>query len=223
MIINMIGKFKPTRRWLIRTSIKLHNLSLMLINSFVVADNRGIHPKHNLMKYHKFFVDNIQSDSIVLDIGCGIGIVAADVAKKAKRVVAVDLNPDSIAFAKKHCSAPNIDFRVADATREKFQEQFDYVILSNVLEHITDRVAFLNDIRRLAPTLLIRVPMINRDWLPLYKKTLGLFPYSDKDHKTEYTIDSFQKELRQAGLITREYSVQYGEIWTTAVSSRDAE
>ncbi|MFA6197913.1 MAG: class I SAM-dependent methyltransferase [Patescibacteria group bacterium] len=218
MIINSIGKFKPTRRWLIRTSIKLHNLSLMLINSFVVADNHGIHPKHSLMKYHKFFTDHIQSDSVVLDIGCGIGIVAADVAKKAKRVVAVDLNPDSIAFAKKHYLAPNIDFRLADATREKFQEQFDYVILSNVLEHITDRAAFLNDIRQLAPTLLIRVPMINRDWLPLYQQSLGLFPYSDKDHRTEYTFESFQNELNQAHLRIVESTIQFGEIWSVVVS-----
>jgi hypothetical protein len=33
----------------------------------------GIHPKHRLMKYHDFFVNRVQREERVLDIGCGIG------------------------------------------------------------------------------------------------------------------------------------------------------
>jgi len=50
------------------------------------------------------------------------------------------------------------------------------------LEHIENRIEFLNKIKNLAPKILIRVPMINRDWITLYKKELGMEWRLDKTH-----------------------------------------
>jgi len=69
--------------------------------------------------------------------------------------------------------------------------------LSNILEHIENRVKFLNKIKNLAPKILIRVPMINRDWITLYKKELGVEWRLDKTHYIEYTLESFEKELEK--------------------------
>jgi hypothetical protein len=55
--------------------------------------------------------------------------------------------------------------------------------------------------------------MLNRDWLPLYKKKLGLFYFCDETHYTEYTLESFKEEMEKAGLKIESYSIQFGEIW----------
>ena len=56
--------------------------------------------------------------------------------------------------------------------------------------------------------------MINRDWITLYKKELGVEYRLDKTHYIEYTLESFKKELEKAELKIQNYSIQFGEIWT---------
>jgi hypothetical protein len=57
------------------------------------------------------------------------------------------------------------------------------------------------------------VPMIDRDWLALFKKEKGVEYRLDKTHFTEYTIESFEEEIKEADLKIESYSVQFGEIW----------
>ena len=54
----------------------------LVLNERALAFGNGIHPKHELTKYHDFFIDNIQNGENVLDIGCGYGAVAKSVALK---------------------------------------------------------------------------------------------------------------------------------------------
>lgn len=63
---------------------------------------------------------------------------------------------------------------------------------------------------------LIRVPMLDRDWVTLYKKELGLEYRLDVTHFVEYTLNSFAKELEDAGLKMESYRVRYGEIYAVA-------
>ncbi|HEC93683.1 MAG TPA: class I SAM-dependent methyltransferase [Candidatus Atribacteria bacterium] len=159
---------------LAKFALRLHNFSYKLASRFAIRTEGGLHPKHRLMNYHKFFVDNIEASDRVLDVGCGNGALAYDVAKKAQKVVGVDLNKENIKIAKENYSAPNIEYLVGDATKGLPNQKFDVIILSNVLEHIENRIEFLQKIKDLAPKILIRVPMINRDWITLYKKELEI-------------------------------------------------
>ena len=173
----------------------------------------GVHPKHRLTNYHKFFIDNVEPNDTVLDIGCGKGELTFDLAKKAKNVVGVDFNEKSINLSKNKFSAFNIKYFLGDVTKDLPDQKFDVLVLSNVLEHIENRIEFLNKIKKLGNKILIRVPMINRDWITLYKKELGLEWRLNRGHFTEYTLESFKKEIEQAGLFIQDYSVQFGEIW----------
>ncbi len=193
--------------------LKLHNYLYFKINVTAVKLNNGVHPKHRLMKYHQYFLDNIEKDSKVLDIGCGIGALANSVAKKAQLVIACDINKEALKIAKNKYRLNNLHFIHADATSYNFDESFDYIILSNVLEHIKNRVDFLKKVKPLTKFLLIRVPMINRSWLPLYKKEMGAEYRLDSSHYIEYTFESFQEEIENAGLEIIIYSIQFGEIW----------
>lgn len=198
---------------LVKFALWLHNFSYKLSSRFAVKAEGGLHPKHRIMCYHKFFVDNVNSNDVILDIGCGNGALTYDVAKKAKKVVGIDLNKNNIAIAKEKYSVPNIEYMVGDVTKVLPNKKFNVVILSNFLEHIENRIEFLENIKKIAPKILIRVPMFNRDWITLYKKELGIEWRLDSTHFTEYTLESFQEELKDAGLNLKEYKIQFGEIW----------
>lgn len=204
---------QETYKTLAKLALKLHNFSYKLATKLSIKAEGGLHPKHRLMKYHKFFVDNIAPGETVLDIGCGNGALSHDLSKKAEKIVGIDLNEENIKLAKKDFSAPNIEYLVGDATKSLPGRKFDTIILSNVLEHIENRVDFLKRIKDLAPGILIRVPMINREWITLYKKELKVEWRLDQTHYTEYTLELLKEELQEAGLRIDEFSIQFGEIW----------
>src|SRR3989344_1221772 len=191
--------------------IFLNNKSYSYIGVLATIYENGLHPKHRLMRYHDFFIDNIRKNSRVLDIGCGNGALTYDLAKKARKVVAIDNNRKNINIASKIYSRDNIEYLVGDATTCALKEKFDYITLSNVLEYIDDRKRFLKRIRDKAPIILIRIPMIDRDWLTLYKKERGMEWRLDTAHFIEYTFESFRKEMKEAGLEIKRHSVQFGE------------
>jgi len=210
-VINLIRK--KILLILIKFLIKLHIFLYNIINSLIVKSNNGVHPKHKITNYHQFFIQNIDKDSSVLDIGCGIGALSYDVAKKAKLVIGIDINKRFIEIASQKFKKDNITYIFDNAITYKFDNSFDYIILSNVLEHIKDRIKFLNKIKKLSRIILLRVPCLNRDWFTLFKKDLGLDYRLDQSHYIEYTVESLTKELNAAGLQLISYSIQFGEIW----------
>lgn len=193
--------------------LRLDNYLYNKISFLSIKLNNGLHPKHRLMNYHQYFIDNIEKGSTVLDIGCGNGALTFDIAEKAKSVVAIDINENNITFSKKKYKRNNINYIVGDATKYNFKQEFDYIILSNVLEHIKNRKEFLLKIIPLAKIFLLRVPMKNRSWLVLYKEELGFEYRLDPTHYIEYTFDSFLNELNSVGLKIISYKIQFGEIW----------
>ncbi len=176
----------------------------------------GVHTKHRHTKYHDFFISRIPGNSRVLDIGCGNGALAYDIAQHSKAdVIAIDINELNIEKAKSTFSHPFIRYIVADATQYVPDESLDIIVLSNVLEHLHNRVAFLQRIQNIssANKILIRVPMFERDWRIPLKKELGLEWRLDLTHETEYTVEEFSNELNEAGLTTVHQEFRWGEIW----------
>lgn len=201
-------------RSLAKIFLELNNFFYRLSSRLASKAEKGLHPKKRLTAYHQFFINNINQGDAVLDVGFGDGSLSFDVSKKAKRVVAIDLNEKNLKIAREKYSVPNIEYIMGDATKSLPAENFDVIILSNVLEHIEKRVEFLEKIKNIAPKILIRVPLLDRDWITLYKKELGVEYRSDKTHFTEYTLVSLREELEKAGLRLLDYSIQFGEIWT---------
>ena len=180
----------------------------------------GIHTKHRHMRYHDFFVSRIRTGERVLDIGCGMGAVAYDVAEKAGAcVVAMDLDPANVAQARGRYAHPRVEYRVGDALRELPDGPFDVVILSNVLEHLPDRPLFLRRVQEVArpSRFLIRVPLFERDWRVPLKRELGVEWRLDLTHETEYTLESWAEEVATAGLKVAHQEVRWGEVWAECV------
>ncbi len=193
-------------------AVKMYQIGYAWVSASAVYLNNGIHPKHYLMKYHDFFVTNVRKSDIVLDVGCGNGLLAFDVSQKAKYVLGVDIVEDNIKKAKANFRKDNLEFLVQDITRMT-SPQYDVVIMSNVLEHIKNRSKALKKVRRLAPKLLVRVPLITRGWLPLYLKETGFDYRLDPTHETEYFEEEIMKELQSAGFKISKSYVKFGEFY----------
>jgi SAM-dependent methyltransferase len=176
----------------------------------------GIHTKHRHMRYHDFFVSRILPDEQVLDIGCGIGEVARDIAERAQAdVVGIDLNAASITAAQSRNAHPRVQYMVGDALQLLPERPFDVIVLSNVLEHLPNRPQFLQNVVKTArpSRFLIRVPLFERDWRVPLKKELGVEWRLDPTHEIEYTVETFAGEMAEAGLRIACQEIRWGEIW----------
>jgi SAM-dependent methyltransferase len=215
--MNPLAKESDLRKSLVlktlRILLRFDNYLYHLISRFAISLENGVHPKHRLMKYHEFFINNIEQSDTVLDVGCGNGSLTYDIASKAKFVFGIDINKKNIDFACKNFKRNNIHYIYGDATTYIFESKFDVIVLSNVLEHIEKRQQFLEKLKNLASRFLIRVPMIDRSWVTLYKKELNIEYRSDNTHYIEYTFTDFYRELNDCGLHIVNYEISFGEIW----------
>ena len=158
----------------------------------------------------------------MLDVGCGKGELAYDLAERAGAyVVAVDASPWMLEFARERFSHPNVTFVQDDALEYTPYEPVDVAVLSNVLEHIEPRVELLRALRERAGArrLLIRVPALQRDWTVPLRQEVGLPHFSDPEHKLEYDPQLLRGELDEAGWEMGEPQLNWGEIWVDSVSS----
>lgn len=108
----------------------------------------------------------------VLDGGCAFGYGTAPLAVKAKVVCGCDPSPELIAQARKNC--PGIQFEVCPLEKTPYaNESFDAIILTDVLEHVADEQAALNEMFRVLKPggrLIITTPH------------RGLFAFMDPDN-----------------------------------------
>jgi ubiquinone/menaquinone biosynthesis C-methylase UbiE len=87
------------------------------------------------------FVDAVPAgtDSVVLDVACGPGIITAALALRAREVVAFDLTPEMLSQARQRCSRAgltNVTFREGTATEMPFADaSFDAVVTRLSLHH----------------------------------------------------------------------------------------
>jgi SAM-dependent methyltransferase len=199
-----------------------------VINERAVFYGEGAHPKHYLTGYHDFFIDNIKDGQAVLDVGCGIGAVAFSVAKAkpSSKILGVDIDVGRLQIANSRNVTDNLKFMQCDATVDLPRTvNWEVLILSNVLEHIHNRVDFLKGIiaQSGVKKILIRVPNFQRDWSLAMRKELSVNYFSDPDHKIEHTIEEFNEEMFQSGLAVDNVKTLWGEIWAVCYVKKHAQ
>lgn len=203
-------------RFLLMLDNKLYGLE----GQASVRYGNGLHTKHRHIKYHDFFVQRIESGSRVLDVGCGNGALAYDIATQVAgvSVYGIDIVPTNVECARRVYAAENIEYVCGDALVELPEQTFEVIVLSNVLEHIEKRVDFLRGLqRKYQPNkFLIRVPMFERDWRIPLQAELGMDYRLDATHFIEYRQEEFRQELTQAGLRIMYAQINWGEIWAEA-------
>ena len=189
----------------------------LVINERATAYGDGVNPKHHLTRYHDFFVDRIARGSRVLDVGCGVGAVARGIAERVPGcdVTGIDFDAAMVARAGTAPLPDNLRFVLGDVIRDLADEHWDVIVLSNVLEHVADRVGLLRGlVERHSPSrLLIRVPLFERHWHMPLRRELGVGYFSDPTHEIEHSLVEFDGEIARAGLVTLERLTRWGEIW----------
>lgn len=104
---------------------------------------------HGHRKKTLFFIDRLRAYAVshslepkrlrVLELGCGNGrIVTLPVAEQGFDVVGIDNHLPSIEYACAHSTLPNVKFVCGDFRDAPQHGDFHAVILSDVLEHVTE-------------------------------------------------------------------------------------
>jgi 2-polyprenyl-3-methyl-5-hydroxy-6-metoxy-1,4-benzoquinol methylase len=210
----------------LRRLLRLNDYLDQRIDGIAIDLDGGVHAKHRLTGYHDFFVRNVGRGERVLDVGCGKGELAYDLAVRAGApVTGIDISRPSLDFARARFQAPELEFVEGDILAWEPPHDYDVVVLSNVLEHVGPRVALLQRLRASVhpDRFLIRVPSEERDWLVPLRRELGLPHFSDPTHETEYTVEQLRSELREAGIEIEELVQRWGELWAVGRPAEPAE
>lgn len=144
----------------------------------------------------------IKKDDVVLDIGCGSGSLDYYLANKVRFVYGIDISENAISICKKtakNLGISNVSFETMDFPKVSPKKQFDFIICSEVLEHIEDDEGALRRIYSILKkrgTLIISVPSQDA---PLYR--LGLLKKFDKEvgHVRRYKVGRLNDKLEKIG------------------------
>jgi len=189
----------------------------------------AIHPKHLVdSPWHDWYVEHLKPDHAVLDVGCANGAHTLAAARACRRIVGCDYDLRHLHVAASTARArgiTNAQFFAWDVTGPlPFHDaSFDAVLFLDVIEHLHPRVAVLHEIARVLRDdgrLLVSGPNRATTWRRRLAAA-GLFPYSDPDHKIEYTEEEFLAELARGGFVPESpvMPVVYDTPWAGAIDA----
>lgn len=124
---------------------------------------------------------NIEKHGLVLDAGCGTGLLFNHVADKADGVVGLDISREILLQAKKRAKKfQNVNLILADADHMPLiDNSFSHVFAITLVQNMPDPVKTLNEVKRVAKTDAVIV-------------VTGL--------KKKFTVEIFEELLRKVGL-----------------------
>jgi ubiquinone/menaquinone biosynthesis C-methylase UbiE len=148
----------------------------------------------------RFALAHIAPGDRVLDLGCGIGDLAADLARAGAHVTAADVAQAALDRAARRHPELHLRLIAIDEPLPFDDGSFDAVWSSEVIEHVADTARWLSEVRRvLVPRgrVLLTTPSHGR----LRLLAGGIERYSEPlgDHLHLYTARSLREVLRGFG------------------------
>lgn len=119
-----------------------HHDSVLRSHRWRTAENSAAH-----------LLPHLHAGMALLDVGCGPGNISADLARRVRpgRVLAIDREEDVLDEARALAAeqnVSNIEFRVGDVYELDLDHAFDVVHAHQVLQHLSDPVRALVEMRR---------------------------------------------------------------------------
>lgn len=144
---------------------------------------------------------------IILDVGCGAGLLCEPMARLGGDVTGVDAAPQNIKAAKTHAGLMglDIDYKSGELSQQNLGK-FDIVTCMEVIEHVNDPASFIAMLGdHLADDGLMLLSTPNRTiqsqlLLVEAAERLGKVPRGTHDHDKFITPDELSDMLQNAGL-----------------------
>jgi methionine biosynthesis protein MetW len=182
---------------------RLHQLHVLRLGRYFVERDVRYTLKQSRTGSHMQIVDAIAPGSAVLDLGCSQGLLARPLREKNVRITGVDLAPASVrtgdldAYFQRDLDEP-LDLPL--------KQEFDYIVVSDVIEHLRNRTQLLRGARRFLKEggrLIVSTPNIAL-WFYRLSLLVGRFEYGprgvlDETHVHLFTRATFRREVEKAG------------------------
>lgn len=174
----------------------------------IYCEEKGF--ERTLMKYKIAAITPLCIGETMLDIGCGVGMLTRALAPAFRKVVGIDGSALKIQKAKEHNSAPNIAYLYELFEAYTPDEPFDFIVSTNVLEHVGNVEFFLTRIQTwLRPNGRVVMTVPNaKGFHKRIGKAMGLiddmFALTEADykkgHRRVYDKISLVADFEKAGL-----------------------
>ncbi len=118
---------------------------------------RGLKIREKLRDRERIFIDWIKEGSSVLDIACGDSPLLAELKKRKNcQVEGYDLSSLIVGEQKKK----GVEAKVKDIGAKDFrlEKKYDYIVLSEIVEHLVLPEELINKIKNQAKYLIISIP-----------------------------------------------------------------
>ncbi len=169
----------------------------------------------------------------LLDIGCGGGLLSEPMARLGATVVGADAAPRNIPVAQVHAAQSGLVIDYRHTTAEDMAaagEQFDVVLNMEVVEHVSDPLAYLTACQQLLrPGGLMICSTLNRNPKSFAMAIVGAewvmrwLPKGTHDWRKFITPDELADLIRKAGLdpVDAKGMVFNPLGWSWSLSARD--
>ena len=185
--------------------VRMQRLNLLFDRKFDVDPPEETYDlKLGFESSHTLAIRAARPGGHVLDVGCGQGLVAAEVARKGCRVTGMDR------YVPAAGSAPNdLEFIRWDLDRKEFPvnvSQFDQILMLDIIEHLKTPEEFMEELRfatgRKRPELILTTANIGF-FLTRLALLCGQFNYGkkgilDATHTRLFTFRSLRELLKQS-------------------------
>ena len=169
----------------------------------------------------------------ILDIGCGGGLLSEPMVRLGATVVGADAAPRNIPVAQLHAEASGLVIDYRHTTAEDLAaagEQFDVVLNMEVVEHVSDPLAYLTACRDLLkPGGIMVCSTLNRNAKSFMMAIIGAewvmrwLPKGTHDWQKFITPEELFALIEKAGLnpVDRKGMVFNPVSWSWSLSARD--
>lgn len=111
----------------------------------------------------------------ILDLGCGGGLICEPLARLGAKVTGIDYIKQNIATAKKHAKISNLNivYKNQDLSKVKLINQYDIILMLEVIEHMTNwKEVIVKILKHLKPKGRIIFSSINKT---VFSKIFAIF------------------------------------------------
>jgi ubiquinone/menaquinone biosynthesis C-methylase UbiE len=124
-------------------------------HAYIPVEAMAIMTARTLANSHPTLLGLLETDTSVLDVGCGPGTLTAEVARRVApgHVVGMDVNPEMVRAAEEASppgEVPNLVFYAGDIRESGWDGEFDLVNAARVLQWIPDPDVALSRMARAA-------------------------------------------------------------------------